>query len=103
MGIKDVFAFFCFLTFFGIFIFYFPNVLGHPDNYIPADPMQTPAHIVPEWYFLPFYAILRSIADKLQGVVVMMISIFILIFVPIVLNRLRQTHFIPQSGLFRPF
>jgi len=48
--IKDLFAFFCFLTFFGIFVFYFPNALGHPDNYIPADPMQTPAHIVPEWY-----------------------------------------------------
>ena len=46
--IKDLFAFFCFLTFFGVFVFYFPNALGHPDNYIPADPMQTPAHIVPE-------------------------------------------------------
>ena len=46
--IKDVFALFCFLTFFGVFVFYFPNALGHPDNYIPADAMQTPAHIVPE-------------------------------------------------------
>ena len=69
--IKDLFAFFCFLTFFGVFVFYFPNALGHPDNYIPADPMQTPAHIVPEWYFLPFYAVLRSIPDKLGGVAAM--------------------------------
>ena len=58
---KDMFAFFCFLFFFGVFVMYFPNVLNHPDNCIPADPMETPAHVVPEWYFLPFYAILRSI------------------------------------------
>jgi quinol-cytochrome oxidoreductase complex cytochrome b subunit len=58
---KDLFALSCFLFFFSIFIFYFPNVLNHPDNCIPADPLQTPAHVVPEWYFLPFYAILRSI------------------------------------------
>merc|ERR1711943_56685 len=101
--VKDFYFFWVFLFVFSYFVFYMPNLLGHSDNYILANPMVTPAHIVPEWYFLPFYAILRSIADKLQGVVVMMISIFILIFVPIVLNRLRQTHFIPQSGLFRPF
>lgn len=47
---KDTFAFFCFLLFFGTFVFYFPNVLNHPDNCIPADPMETPAHVVPEWY-----------------------------------------------------
>ena len=58
---KDVFAFSCFLLFFAFFVLYFPNFLNHPDNYIPADPMETPAHVVPEWYFLPYYAILRSI------------------------------------------
>jgi ubiquinol-cytochrome c reductase cytochrome b subunit len=65
--IKDLFAFFSFLFIFLLFLFYFPNLLGHPDNYIPADSLHTPAHIVPEWYFLPFYAILRSIPDKLGG------------------------------------
>eukprot|EP00979_Chaetoceros_neogracilis_P018555 scaffold10795_cov2277-Chaetoceros_neogracile.AAC.2 len=54
-------------------------IVGHPDNYIPADPMQTPAHIVPEWYFLPFYAILRSIPDKLGGVVAMGVADFLVL------------------------
>lgn len=58
---KDIFAFACFLIVFSFFVFYFPNTLNHPDNYIPADPLETPAHVVPEWYFLPYYAILRSI------------------------------------------
>jgi ubiquinol-cytochrome c reductase cytochrome b subunit len=53
---------------FSIFVYFAPNYLGHPDNYIPANPLVTPPHIVPEWYFLPFYAILRSIPDKLGGV-----------------------------------
>ena len=55
---KDVFALSCFLFFFAFFVLYFPNILNHPDNCIPADPLETPAHVVPEWYFLPFYAIL---------------------------------------------
>jgi quinol-cytochrome oxidoreductase complex cytochrome b subunit len=63
--IKDLYGAILFLHIFGLFVFFMPNVLGHPDNYIPANPMVTPAHIVPEWYFLPFYAILRSIPDKL--------------------------------------
>ena len=67
--IKDLFFFWCFVLFFSYFIFFDPNVLGHPDNYIEANPMVTPAHIVPEWYFLPFYAILRSIPHKLGGVI----------------------------------
>lgn len=58
---KDIFALSCFLVFFATFVFYFPNTLNHPDNYICADPLETPAHVVPEWYFLPYYAILRSI------------------------------------------
>jgi ubiquinol-cytochrome c reductase cytochrome b subunit len=62
--VKDLFSLIVFIVFFSVFLFFFPNLLGHPDNYIPADPMSTPAHIVPEWYFLTFYAILRSIPDK---------------------------------------
>ena len=61
----------CFLLFFAWFVFYIPNYLGDPDNYIPANPAVTPAHIVPEWYYLPFYAILRSIPNKLAGVLAM--------------------------------
>jgi len=68
---KDVFAFSCFLVFFAVFVFYFPNTLNHPDNYIPADPLETPAHVVPEWYFLPFYAILRSIPQCDYALLVM--------------------------------
>ncbi len=58
-----------FLILFAWLVFFMPNYLGHPDNYIPANPLQTPAHIVPEWYFLPFYAILRAIPNKLLGVI----------------------------------
>jgi ubiquinol-cytochrome c reductase cytochrome b subunit len=65
---KDLVGWVSFIIFFGIFVFWFPNVLGHSDNYIAANPMSTPAHIVPEWYFLPTYAILRSIPNKLGGV-----------------------------------
>jgi len=79
---KDLFSLMCFILFFSIILFYFPNLLGHPDNYIPANPMSTPAHIVPEWYFLPFYAILRSIPDKLGGVVAMGGAIVILLTLP---------------------
>ena len=63
-------------------MFFSPNYLGHPDNYIPANPLVTPAHIVPEWYFLPFYAILRAVPDKLGGVVLMFASIAILFVLP---------------------
>jgi quinol-cytochrome oxidoreductase complex cytochrome b subunit len=80
--IKDSFGLVCFLIFFAWFVFYIPNYLGHPDNYIPANPLQTPPHIVPEWYFLPFYAILRAIPSKLGGVVAMFGSIIVLVFVP---------------------
>jgi quinol-cytochrome oxidoreductase complex cytochrome b subunit len=79
---KDVFALFCFFAFFGTFVFYFPNVLNHPDNYIPADPLQTPAHVVPEWYFLPYYAILRSIPHKAGGIIAMIGAILVLLLIP---------------------
>jgi ubiquinol-cytochrome c reductase cytochrome b subunit len=78
------------------FVFYAPNVLGHSDNYIQADPLVTPAHIVPEWYLLPFYAILRSVPDKLGGVVLMFGAIFILLALPwLDTSKVR-------SAIFRP-
>lgn len=80
--IKDSFGLVCFLILFAWLVFFLPNYLGHPDNYIPADPLKTPAHIVPEWYFLPFYAILRAIPDKLFGVIALFGSIAIFLFIP---------------------
>ncbi|SDF47130.1 ubiquinol-cytochrome c reductase cytochrome b subunit [Limimonas halophila] len=80
--IKDMFGLGVFLSIFAMVVFFAPNYLGHPDNYIPADPLATPSHIVPEWYFLPFYAILRSIPDKLMGVVAMFGSILVLAALP---------------------
>ena len=80
--VKDLFAYIVFLLMFCYFIFYNPNILGHPDNHIEADPMLTPAHIVPEWYLLPFYAILRAVPDKLMGVLLMFGSIVVLFFLP---------------------
>ena len=80
--IKDFFSLLILIIIFGIFVVHFPNTLGHPDNYIEAQPLVTPTHIVPEWYFLPFYAILRAIPDKLAGVVSMFWSIVILLFLP---------------------
>jgi len=81
-GIKDGYLITWGLVFFCLFLIFGPNVLNHPDNYIPADPMQTPPHIVPEWYFLPFYAILRAIPNKILGVVAMGLSIAVLFFLP---------------------
>jgi ubiquinol-cytochrome c reductase cytochrome b subunit len=93
---KDLVTIFLFLLVLGLFLFYAPNKLGHTDNYIPANPMQTPAHIVPEWYFLPFYAILRAIPDKLGGVVAMVGAILILLAMPILdTSRIRGSAFRP--------
>lgn len=94
--VKDLFAFFVFATVFAFFIFFYPNALGHPDNYIPANPLVTPAHIVPEWYFLPFYAILRSIPDKLGGVVAMISAILVLLLLPLLnTSEVRSSKFRP--------
>jgi ubiquinol-cytochrome c reductase cytochrome b subunit len=79
---KDLLGFSAFFLIFFSFVFFSPNSLGHPDNYIPANPMVTPASIVPEWYFLPFYAILRAIPNKLAGAMAMFGAIFILFFLP---------------------
>ncbi len=80
--IKDLWGLGLFLIFFAFFVFFAPNYFGEAINYKPADTMSTPAHIVPEWYFLPFYAILRAIPNKLGGVVAMFLSILILIVIP---------------------
>lgn len=94
--VKDLFAFFAFAAFFAFFVFFYPNLLGHPDNYIPANPLSTPAHIVPEWYFLPFYAILRSIPNKLGGVLAMMGAILVLLLLPIInTSEVRSARFRP--------
>jgi len=98
--VKDLFAFFVFAFVFAILVFFYPNLLGHPDNYIPANPLVTPAHIVPEWYFLPFYAILRSIPDKLGGVVAMVSAILVLFLLPIVnTSKVRSSKFRPIFGV----
>ena len=99
--VKDLFAFFVFLFVFCFLVFYFPNAMGHPDNYIPANPLVTPAHIVPEWYFLPFYAILRSIPDKLGGVLAMGGALIVLFFIPFTnTSEIRSTTFRPIFKIF---
>ncbi len=98
---KDFFGFGVFFLLFSWFIFFMPNVLGHADNYIPANPMVTPAHIVPEWYFLPFYAILRAIPDKLGGVLAMFASLLVLFVLPwLDSSKVRSGNFRP---MFKPF
>jgi quinol-cytochrome oxidoreductase complex cytochrome b subunit len=94
--VKDLFAFFILLSLFSFFVFFYPNALGHADNYIPANPLVTPPHIVPEWYFLPFYAILRSVPDKLGGVAAMIGAILILLALPILnTSNIRSSKFRP--------
>jgi quinol-cytochrome oxidoreductase complex cytochrome b subunit len=100
--IKDLFGLGVFLIIYLSVVFFAPNFFGEPDNYIPANPMVTPAHIVPEWYFLPFYAILRSIPNKLAGVLAMFGAIIILFFLPwIDSSKVRSAKFRPYfSQLF---
>ena len=94
--IKDLFGLSFVLTIFFMVVFFAPDSLGHPDNYIPADPLITPEHIVPEWYFLPFYAILRAIPDKLGGVLAMISAIFILFLLPwLDTSKVRSATFRP--------
>ena len=95
--VKDSVGFFVWILIFSFFVIYAPNYLGHPDNYIEANPLVTPPHIVPEWYFLPFYAVLRTIPDKLGGVVLMVAAIIILAL----LSNLDTSNF--RSSFFKPF
>lgn len=113
--IKDALALIIFFMVFAWFVFYLPDYMGHPDNYIPANPLKTPTHIVPEWYFLPFYAILRAITfnisipftdvilidSKLGGVIAMFASIAILAFLPwLDTSKVRSANYRP---LYRQF
>jgi ubiquinol-cytochrome c reductase cytochrome b/c1 subunit len=98
---KDIFALSVFVLLFAWFVFYLPDYLGHPDNYIEANPLSTPPHIVPEWYFLPYYAILRAIPDKLLGVIAMFSSILLLVFIPwLDTSRVRSTKYRPLYRWF---
>ena len=93
---KDLITIFFFFLALSVLVFYYPNLLGHSDNYIEANPMSTPASIVPEWYLLPYYAILRSIPNKLLGVLAMFGSLLILLILPIVdVSRQRGNQFRP--------
>ncbi len=99
--VKDSVGMVVYLLVFAFIVFFFPNYLGHPDNYIPANPMVTPAHIVPEWYFLPFYAILRAVPDKLGGVVLMFGSILIWFVLPwLDTSPVRSMRFRPLAKWF---
>ncbi|HEX2017348.1 MAG TPA: cytochrome b N-terminal domain-containing protein [Aurantimonas sp.] len=106
--IKDGFALIVFMAIFAYFVFYLPNYMGHPDNYVAANSLKTPSHIVPEWYFLPFYAMLRAITfdigpidSKLGGVLVMFGSIIVLFFVPwLDTSRVRSSVFRPVYRIF---
>jgi ubiquinol-cytochrome c reductase cytochrome b subunit len=105
---KDLFATSVFLVLFAVFVFYMPDALGHPDNYIPADPLVTPTHIVPEWYLLPFYAILRAIDfnvgpidSKLGGVILMFGSIAVLFVLPwLDTSKVRSMRYRPIARQF---
>jgi ubiquinol-cytochrome c reductase cytochrome b subunit len=97
---KDLITIFIFFFGLSLFVFFMPNALGDSDNYIMANPMQTPAAIVPEWYLLPFYAILRSIPNKLLGVIAMFTAIFIILLLPVTdLGKSKGFQFRPLSKI----
>jgi len=97
---KDLITIFLFILVLSVFVFFMPNVLGDSENYVMANPMQTPPAIVPEWYLLPFYAILRSIPNKLLGVIAMFSAILILMVMPYTdLSKYRGVQFRPLSKI----
>ncbi len=99
--VKDGFAISVFLLMFATFVFYMPDALGHADNYIKANPLVTPTHIVPEWYFLPFYAILRALPDKLMGVLAMFGAIAMLFILPwLDTSKVRSMRYRPTAKLY---
>lgn len=94
--VKDLVGLLAWLVVYGLFVGFWSDVLGHSDNYIAADGLVTPVHIVPEWYFLPYYAVLRSIPHKLGGVVAMLLAILVVGFMPWVhLRRIRLIGLLP--------
>lgn len=96
--VKDMYGLNIILIIMAFFVFWIPNYLGHPDNYILGNPLVTPPHIVPEWYFLPLYAVLRSIPDKLLGVIGLAAAILVLLFLPLIIgkwNLIRSIYFKP--------
>ena len=99
--VKDGFAIVVFLLMFAVFVFFQPNALGDAVNYVPANPLVTPAHIVPEWYFLPFYAILRAVPDKLAGVLMMFGAIAVLFVLPwLDTSKVRSMRYRPTAKLY---
>jgi ubiquinol-cytochrome c reductase cytochrome b subunit len=99
--VKDAFYLCCFVVVFAVFVFYAPNFFGNPDNYQQANPLVTPPDIVPEWYLLPFYAMLRSIPQKLIGVLVLVGSLVTLVFIPwLDTSRVRSCRFRPLMKQF---
>nr|QHN89246.1 cytochrome b [Tapinoma melanocephalum] len=97
--LKDLLGFMIFSVWFIILILQYPYIFGDPDNFIPANPMITPIHIQPEWYFLFAYAILRSIPNKLGGVIALLMSILILYFMPLMKSKMNSLTFYPQNQL----
>jgi len=97
--VKDMFGFFILLFLMFFFVFLIPNYLGHSDNYILGNPLVTPPHIVPEWYFLPLYAILRSIPNKLLGVIALALAIICMLILPLFVGRVIMI----RSFFFKPF
>ena len=99
--VKDGFAISVFLLLYMSFVFFNPNALGDPVNYVPANPLVTPAHIVPEWYLLPFYAILRAVPDKLMGVVLMFGAIAVIFLLPwLDTSKVRSMRYRPTARLY---
>ncbi|MEI8393525.1 MAG: cytochrome b/b6 [Rhodospirillaceae bacterium] len=99
--IKDLFAACPFLLLYCYFVFFEPNTMAHPDNYIPANPLVTPSHIVPEWYFLPLYAVLRAIPDKLIGTAAMFAAVLVLFILPwLDTSKVKSCAFKPVSRFF---
>ena len=99
--VKDAFYLVLFVMLFAVLVFYAPNFVGNPDNYTPANPLATPAHIVPEWYLLPYYAMLRAVPQKLLGVLVLFGAIATLVFIPwLDTSKVRSTRYRP---MLKPF
>ena len=106
-ALKDAFILLLMISFFSVLVFFYPNTLGHSDNFIPANPLVTPAHIVPEWYFTPFYAILRACPNKIGGAIGMAASLLILFAVPFLIpaswGHEARPDFLVYSSLYKFF